>query len=189
MRSVTWDDVRARRLARSSVAHRASGERLVETASAPCRVHAQVQTAAELQLAVRVDGITRKDVRDAPWERCSLVKARTVRGTLHLHPAGELSLWHAARRAATGVSQRKPEGLAAWRDPAGVEHALLGPRSSRRPALPSRMFSTGDDCSARTVRTPGRRPLPDDRRCHRGSLGAKGRAAGDKSFTSVPCGG
>jgi hypothetical protein len=45
-----------------------------------------------------------------------------VRGTLHLHPAEDLALWHAARRAATGSAEN---GLPAWRDPAGVLHPPL----------------------------------------------------------------
>jgi hypothetical protein len=81
-----------------------------------------VQASAELQLAVRVDGITRADVRAALWERRELVKAWTLRGTLHLHAADELALWHAARRA----TQPADADVPAWRDPNGVEHPALG---------------------------------------------------------------
>lgn len=121
--------VRARRLARSSLTERQSSDRLVEVAGQLGGVHAQVQAAAELQLAERVDGITRADVRAALWERRSLVKAWTLRGTLHLHPASELSLWHAARRA---VLRSADQGLPAWRDPAGDVHAALGAREVER---------------------------------------------------------
>ena len=117
-----WDEVRALRLARSSLSVRASRGRLVEVVSAVCGVHAQVQAAAELQLAARVEGIEQADVRAAVWEERSLVKAWTIRGTLHLHPAEELSLWHAARRAVAGPADR---GLPSWRDPAGVDHPEL----------------------------------------------------------------
>jgi uncharacterized protein YcaQ len=79
--------------------------------------------AAELSLAGRVEGITQQDVRDALWERRELVKAWTLRGTLHLHPAGELPLWHAAARA---VSPNEPEELQAWVDPKGELHPALG---------------------------------------------------------------
>jgi hypothetical protein len=120
---VGWDEVRARRLLRSSLSERASGDRLVEVVSAVCGVQAQLQTAAELQLAARVDGIAQADVRTAVWEERALVKAWTLRGTLHLHPAGELALWLAARRAALGST---PEGLPAWRDPLRVLHPALG---------------------------------------------------------------
>jgi hypothetical protein len=125
MVSATWDEVRERRLARSSLADRVQADRLVDVARDLGGVHAQVQAAAELQLAARVDGITRGDVREALWVRRSLVKAWTVRGTLHLHPAGELALWHAARRAAAGASPGGGEEVAEWRDPAGVLHPPL----------------------------------------------------------------
>jgi winged helix DNA-binding protein len=120
---VSWDEVRARRLARSFLTERASGDRLVEVAGAVCGVHAQVQASAELQLATRVDGVAQADVRAALWERRELVKAWTIRGTLHLHPADELPLWLAARRAALGAAD---QGLPAWPDPAGVVHPALG---------------------------------------------------------------
>jgi hypothetical protein len=122
MVSATWDEVRARRLARSSLAARAPAARLVDLTHDLGGVHAQVQASAELQLASRVDGIAQADVREALWERRLLVKAWTLRGTLHLHPAGELALWHAARRAVAGA----PRELAAWRDPAGVLHPEVG---------------------------------------------------------------
>jgi len=54
---------------------------------------------AELAISARVDGITQEDVRAALWEKRSLAKTWTIRGTLHLHPAKELPLWTAATRA------------------------------------------------------------------------------------------
>ena len=120
---VGWDEVRARRLARSSLSDRARADGLVEVAGAVCGLHAQVQGSAELQLAARVDGIVRADVLTALWEQRTLVKAWTIRGTLHLHPADELPLWHAARRAVAGSGE---QGLPAWPDPAGVVHPPLG---------------------------------------------------------------
>ena len=102
MSSLTWDEVRARRLARSHLVDRAPAERLVEVARNVCGIHAQVTGSAELQLAARVEGITQADVRAVLWERRELVKTWTLRGTLHLHPADELTLWTAARRAVVG---------------------------------------------------------------------------------------
>ena len=119
---VGWGQVRARRLARSSLTERSPADRLVEVVGAVCGAHAQVQASAELQLAVRVDGIVQADVRAALWEKRTLVKAWTIRGTLHLHPAEELPLWHAARRAVLGSAD---QGLPAWRDPAGTLHPGL----------------------------------------------------------------
>lgn len=87
-------------------------------------IHAQVQASAELQLAARIDGITQQDVRDALWRDRTLVKAWTLRGTLHLHPREELSLWFAARRAVEG---ELPDGLKPWPDPKGVVHPAVSP--------------------------------------------------------------
>ena len=120
---VGWDDVRARRLTRSSLTRRAPSEDLVELTGALCGVHAQVQASAELQLSTRLEELVQVDVRSALWERRALVKAWTLRGTLHLHPASELPLWFAARRA---VVRSVEKGLPAWRDPAGVLHPAVG---------------------------------------------------------------
>jgi Winged helix DNA-binding domain len=112
--------VRTRRLARHSLLAPSADPSAV--AGATCGIHAQVQVAAELSLSARVEGLTRQDVRDALWRDRTLVKAWTVRGTLHLHPAAELPLWLAARRAVEG--DRSPE-LPEWRDPAGVVHPAV----------------------------------------------------------------
>ncbi len=93
-------------------------------------------------------GVTRDDVRGALWERRSLVKAWTIRGTLHLHPAGELPLWFAARRATS--PPHADEGLAAWRDPGGIEHPALSPgevaavRAAVHDALDGRCLSRAE---------------------------------------------
>jgi hypothetical protein len=86
-------------VARNHLAERAAADRLVDVVRDVCGIHAQVMGSAELQLAARVDGITQADVRDALWERRTLAKTWTLRGTLHLHPSDEVSLWTAARRA------------------------------------------------------------------------------------------
>src|SRR4051794_15178719 len=115
----TWAEGGARRLERSSLAPR--GSSLVDVVSRVGGIQAQLQSSAELQLAARVEGIAQTDVRAALWERRELVKAWTLRGTLHLHPAGELPMWHAARRAIATSAQ----GLPAWRDPSGDDHPPL----------------------------------------------------------------
>jgi hypothetical protein len=122
MGAVDWDDVRRRRLDRSHLAERVGVDELVTVAHDLCGVQAQVQGSAELQLAARVDGLTQADVREALWERRTLVKAWTVRGTLHLHPAEDLPVWLAARRAVAGDG---PGSLEAWRDPQGTLHPAL----------------------------------------------------------------
>lgn len=109
---LTWEQVRARRLARNHLLARAPANRLVEVVRDVCGIHAQVMGSAELQLAARLEGITQADVRDALWERRELVKTWTIRGTLHVHPADELGLWTAARRAVADDDGR-PDVVAA----------------------------------------------------------------------------
>jgi len=111
VRSLTWEQVRARRLARSHLLEPAPPERLVEVVREVGGIHAQVTASAELQIAARVDGITQADVRDALWERRSVVKSWTVRGTLHLHPADDLRMWTAARRAVVGTRDYEVDGV------------------------------------------------------------------------------
>jgi hypothetical protein len=111
----------ARRLARSALTERSSS--LVDVVRQVGGIHAQVQASAELQLAARVDGITQQDVRNALWRDRTLIKAWTLRGTLHLHPADELPLWFAGR------SRR--EALDEWRDPAGVLHLAVAAEEVR----------------------------------------------------------
>jgi hypothetical protein len=107
--------VRARRLERSALTRRATS--LADVVREVGGIHAQVQASAELQLAARVDGVTQQDVRDALWRDRTLVKAWTLRGTLHLHPADELPLWFATR-ARVGA-------LPEWPDPAGTVHPAV----------------------------------------------------------------
>jgi hypothetical protein len=120
------EEIIARRLERSSLAPR--GGDLVETVRALGGVQAQVQASAELQLAVRVDGSSQAEVREALWERRALAKAWTIRGTLHLHAADELAVWLAARRAAEDGDGSLPE----WRDPNGGVHPPLDAREAAR---------------------------------------------------------
>ncbi len=94
-----WEDIRRRRLARSHLLERALRADLVEVVRDVCGIHAQVMGSAELALSARLDGITQEDVRAELWEHRSLIKTWTIRGTLHLHPAGDLPMWAAATRA------------------------------------------------------------------------------------------
>ena len=83
------------RLARHHLAERAPKSKLAEVVGEMGAVQAQVMSAAELQVAVRVD-CTVDDVREALWKRKSLVKTWLMRGTLHLTRAADLSLYTAA---------------------------------------------------------------------------------------------
>jgi hypothetical protein len=98
-RKLGWDGVVARLLARNQLLERALRGREVDVVRDVCGIQAQVATAAELAVGVRVEGATQASVRDAVRERRTLVKTYGPRETLHLFPAGELGLWAAARRA------------------------------------------------------------------------------------------
>lgn len=62
-------------------------------------LHAQVMSSAELQAAVRIDGLRATDVRDALWERRSLVKVWAFRQTLHLLTTDDLAEFVVAARS------------------------------------------------------------------------------------------
>ena len=113
---LTWRQVRSRRLRRSLLARRAPNRDLVGAVRAVCGIQAQVAAAAELALAARVDRVTRAQVRAALWDTRALAKTWTVRGTLHLHPADDVSTWLAARRA----TREWTEGR--WRAREGLSH-------------------------------------------------------------------
>jgi Winged helix DNA-binding domain len=75
---------------------------MLAVASRLCGLHAQVLSSAELTAWARVEELDRGGVQRALWEERKLVKTWAMRGTLHLLPADELPLWHAA----LGTSRR-----------------------------------------------------------------------------------
>jgi hypothetical protein len=95
---LTWGEVRSWRLARQYLDHRVPAEELLAVVAGVCGIHAQVSSTAELQVAARVDGVRPEDVRDALWQRRSLVRTWCMRGTLHLLTADDLPLYTAALR-------------------------------------------------------------------------------------------
>ncbi|HEX6548410.1 MAG TPA: winged helix DNA-binding domain-containing protein [Candidatus Dormibacteraeota bacterium] len=99
LRRLEWSAVRARRLRRHHLLNRAPASSLLEVIRDTCGIHAQVQSAAELAIAMRVDGLRREDVRAELWEARRLIRMTTLRGTIHLHPVEDAPLWLAATRA------------------------------------------------------------------------------------------
>jgi hypothetical protein len=93
----TWAGVTARRMRRHGlVPPYAAGTSLADVAGTICGAHAQVLSAGEVSLALRVDGATRADVRRALWDERSLVKTFGPRGTVHLLTTRDLARWCAA---------------------------------------------------------------------------------------------
>ena len=95
---LTWARVRAWRVARQRLDERVPKRRLLDVVREVCGLHAQVQSSAELQAWARVDGVTADDVREALWERRTLVRTWAMRGTLHVLSADDLPLYVAALR-------------------------------------------------------------------------------------------
>jgi hypothetical protein len=95
---LTWDQVRAWRLARQHLVERLPAERMLDLVRDVCGIHAQVPSSAELQVWARADDARPEDVREALWTRRSLVRTWSMRGTLHLLTAEDLPLYVAALR-------------------------------------------------------------------------------------------
>lgn len=94
--TVSWDRAIAFRARRQHLEERVARERMLDVASDLCGLHAQVMSSAELMLWARVDGLHRDDVRTALWKQRSLVKIWAMRGTLHLLPAADYTVWQSA---------------------------------------------------------------------------------------------
>lgn len=76
-----------------------------------CGAHAQVLSAAELSVGLRLTGATRQHVRAALWSDRSLVKTYGPRGTVHLLPARDLAVWTGALAALPPSSGGLPEDV------------------------------------------------------------------------------
>ncbi|HWM03588.1 MAG TPA: winged helix DNA-binding domain-containing protein [Actinophytocola sp.] len=111
MTTMSWPEVCARRLARHGLAAPLPGSP-ADVVAAVAGTHAQVLSAAELSIGLRLDGGTRADVRHALWTERTLVKTFGPRGTVHLLPTSELPMWIGALSAVP------------WQNPMPVELRL-----------------------------------------------------------------
>jgi hypothetical protein len=103
-----WSAVVARRLERHWLAQPANHEPISGVVRAMCGAHAQIMSAAELSIGLRTAGGTRQGVRRALWQEHTLVKTYGPRGTVHLLPAEDLSMWTGALSAVPGGSTMPP---------------------------------------------------------------------------------
>jgi len=101
--------VHAFRLRRHHLDVRAQKKDLAKVVGDIGGVQAQVMSAAELQVAVRVECKV-EDVRNALWKDRSLVKTWLMRGTLHLARSDDLPLYIGAM-SALWKSQMRPSWL------------------------------------------------------------------------------
>jgi hypothetical protein len=93
---LSWAEVCARRLDRHALSSTRQDGRPADVVAAMCGAHAQVMSAAELSIGLRLADVRRSDIRDALWTERSLVKTFGPRGTVHLLPAQDLPLWTGA---------------------------------------------------------------------------------------------
>jgi len=105
---------------RQHLDRRAPSGSLLAVASRLCGLHAQLMSSAELTAWARVEGLDREAVQQALWHDRTLVKTWAMRGTLHLLPSSELSLWHAA--LSTSPRYLKP---ALWQKYFGISQEEL----------------------------------------------------------------
>ena len=89
---VSWQQVTARRIARHFLDDAPTD--IPGAVGAMCGAHAQVMSAAEVSIGVRVAGITRADVRAAIGD--TLTKTFGPRGTVHLLATRDLGLFSGA---------------------------------------------------------------------------------------------
>jgi len=91
----SWEQVLARRLARHHLAGE-PGPTPAHVVAAICGAHAQILTAGELSVGIRLARAVRDDVRAAVWTDRTLVKTFGPRGTVHLLPTRDLPMWTGA---------------------------------------------------------------------------------------------
>jgi hypothetical protein len=108
---LSWAQVCARRLQRHALSAPAREAGPADVAAAICGAHAQVLSAAELSIGLRLDRATRSDVRAALWAERSLVKTRGPRGTVHLLAARDLPMWTGALSALPPSPSPFPEDV------------------------------------------------------------------------------
>ena len=97
---LSWSTANVRRLQRHALLMPApAATEPADIAAVICGAHAQVLSAAELSIALRIEGATRTTVRNAMWDDHGLIKTYGPRGTVHLLAADDLPMWMAALSA------------------------------------------------------------------------------------------
>src|SRR2546423_8046655 len=95
----SWGEVCPSRPARQPLSAPLQDARPADIVATICGAHAQVLSAAELSIGLRLAGITRTAIRQALWTERSLVKTFGPRGTVHLLPTQDLPMWTGALSA------------------------------------------------------------------------------------------
>src|SRR6476646_2274332 len=113
-------------MARQHLTEPAGGGAPADIAGAMCGAHAQILSAAELSIALRIASADREDVRRALWEDRTLVKTFGPRGTVHLLPAVDLPMWTGALSALPSSTPQHPDPVRFTPDQAEAVIAAIG---------------------------------------------------------------
>lgn len=105
-----WHRALARRLDRHSLVTPAKADP-ADVVAGMCGAHAQVMSAAEWSIGLRLDGTGRDEIRHALWTDRSLVKTFGPRGTVHLLPTRDLPLWVGAFSRIPPMPSLQPHGI------------------------------------------------------------------------------
>ncbi|MFC9691285.1 winged helix DNA-binding domain-containing protein [Kribbella sp. NPDC056951] len=116
---ISWQAVVARRMRRHYLTEPAVSP--VDAVRAMCGAHAQVLTAGETSVALRVEGATRETVQNDE----GLVKTFGPRGTVHLLPLEDLPMWTGALSALLG-GPPPPEAMRMTADQKAEVIAAIG---------------------------------------------------------------
>lgn len=105
-RAFKWSEVAAFRLTRHHLAGQNSAN-FITISQDICGVQAQMMSAAEMQLWARRHDLARAAIQSALWKKRSLVKTYGMRGTLHLLPAADFSMYINALKSSVIESTRR----------------------------------------------------------------------------------
>jgi Winged helix DNA-binding domain len=154
MLNLTWAQAAAWRIRRHHLVQRAPAGSMLAVASRLCGLHAQLMSSAELTLWARMENVERQAVQQALWKDRTLVKTWAMRGTLHLLPAIDLPLWHAA--LSTSPRYLKP---AAWQKYFGISLDQLDQLTEAISAALENRLMTREELAREVGRLTGSIPL------------------------------
>jgi hypothetical protein len=157
MTRLTWENVLSRRLDRHALATPVPAAELPALVSTLCGAHAQVMSAAEVSIGMRVDGITRNHVHHALWSDRTLVKTRGPRGTVHLLAADDLPMWIGALGALPSPPYAR--GANALMTPDQLDEVVAAVADTLRDAEPMTTDELTDEVVARTGPWAGERVM------------------------------
>src|SRR5437773_9896914 len=105
---ISAEKVAAFRLTRHHLTSRTPALNLAQVAGDMAGAQAQVMSAAQMSLLARTRGLRRSDVEKALWHDRTLAKVWCMRGTVHLVPSNDYTVFV---RGCAGRADRDPRGM------------------------------------------------------------------------------